>query len=486
MKIIMQFDPCVYKFAQLSAEKLIEALFYNVDREGAKPDIIVWETHRFLPSECENQNTDDYLQFRHRGLDMMRMDLAEPHKRGIQAYWHYRFSEVDRSWSDPGKRNAVKTAHPDWVIKTWTEEGLWNLASEELQQFKLDYIRKIMTQYDFDGICVDYLRHLPCLPVGRQWEYRDCATDFMAKLKTVMDSMNREIQVGAKLPENGKSCQIDGFDLETWCDRKLVDFVVAGSRTIDVDVRWFKQLADGNGIAVYPCWDTWHSSDAYHWQEEAFYRGTFANWLAQGADGIVGFNYISVPEEKREKWVVPGNLNRNFTDFYRQVKEAQHPETPKMYGAERRGGYPYCTGAGGTNTFAPLPLSIPNIGAASVVPLKVLEDCGGKKVQLRLVLSNAKEGKDSFLLWINGHEITRMETDFHHIDALIHWPEPQRYSGAGYCYTDHPAELLELKAEIPGKWMINGENQIAVTPIRLGFVGCADMINIERVEIRTE
>lgn len=486
MKIIMQYDPCVFKFTELRTEKLIEGLFYNVDQERAKPDIIIWETHRFLPSECENQNTDAYLQFRDRGLDMMRLILDETHKRGIKAYWHYRFSEVDRSWSDPGKRNAVKTAHPDWVIKTWTEEGLWNLASEELQQFKLDYIRKIMTQYDFDGICVDYLRHLPCLPVGRQWEYRDCATDFMAKLKTVMDSMNREIQVGAKLPENRKSCQIDGFDLETWCDRKLVDFVVAGSRTIDVDVRWFKQLADGNGIAVYPCWDTWHSSDAYHWQPEAFYRGVFANWIAQGADGIVGFNYISVPKNLRENWCSPGNLNRDFTDFYGQVKAAQDPDTAKILVAERRGGYPYCTGAGGTNTFAPLPLAIPNIGAAAEVPVKVPENCSGKTVILRLVLSNAKEGKDSFLVWINGKEISTVTADFHHIDALIHWPEHQRFSGAGYCYTDHPAELLELKAEIPTEWMLQGVNTVAVTPVRLGFVGCDDVINVERAEISVE
>ena len=74
--------------------------------------------------------------------------------------------------------------------------------------------------------------------------------------------------------------------------------------------------------------------------------------------------------------------------------------------------------------------------------------------------------------------ILRMETDFHHIDALIHWPEPQRHSGAGYCYTDKPAELLELKAEIPTEWMLQGVNTVAVTPVRLGFVRCDDVINV--------
>ncbi|MBR5460122.1 MAG: hypothetical protein IKV53_04575, partial [Clostridia bacterium] len=171
-------------------------------------------------SPCNNMPL--YEKCRREGVNIMQMIIDECHKRGIKAYLHHRFSEVDRNSSPEAKkhglatrngRNEIKYNHKDWVIKTWWQEGLWNLASKELQRFKLDYIKKTMSQYSFDGICIDYLRHLPCLPVGKQWEYRDCATEFMSTLRQELNELGRSIALGAKLPENGRACHEDGFDV---------------------------------------------------------------------------------------------------------------------------------------------------------------------------------------------------------------------------------------------------------------------------------
>ena len=168
-KLIMQFDAYYGDYSNSDPQELVKVLFYNIDHGHAKPEIILWETHPFLPDECPENNTKECNTFCARGIDMMRILIDETKKRGIKAYFHYRISEVDKGFrKNPPEWNSVKREHPDWCIKSWYWQGTWNLASEALQKFKLNYLEQILREYEFDGICVDFLRHLPCLPLGKQ------------------------------------------------------------------------------------------------------------------------------------------------------------------------------------------------------------------------------------------------------------------------------------------------------------------------------
>jgi len=487
MEILYQLDPSIGNFTGCDADEFVRAMFYNMDHDGSRIDTILWEHHRFLPAECPSNNMPEYLDFTARGIDIMERLIRETKARGMKAFLHHRFSEVDRSWSSPDVKNPIKAEHPDWLIRTWHEEGLWNMAVPEVRKFKLEYLGKILEKYDFDGICIDFLRHLPCLPVGYQWEHRQCVTAFLSALREIAVSTGKQIAIGAKIPENPESCCIDGFDVETWCREGVVDFLVCGSRTIDVDVLGFKKLAEGTTIKIYPCWDTWHSSDAHHWQEEAFYRGVFANWQAQDADGIVGFNYISASHGEMQKLLADENAScwptREVKEFARQITETEDFGNSFIFAAERRGGYPYSTGAGSSNFRAPLPLEIPNACISGTVSVPVFADMREREGRVRLLLSGAVEGKDTFRLWFNEREITDFTVDFSVKDPRIHWPEPQRRSGAGYSDADETAELLEITAKIPEGSLLCGKNAIRVLPIRAGFFDWHEVITIQRAEI---
>ena len=102
---------------------------------------------------------------------------------------------------------------------------------------------------------------------------------------------------------------------------------------------------------------------------------------------------------------------------------------------------------------------------------------------MRLLLSGAVEGKDTFRLWFNEREITDFAVDFSVKDPRIHWPEPQRRSGAGYSDADETAELLEITAKIPEGSLLCGKNAIRVLPIRAGFFDWHEVITIQRAEI---
>ncbi len=466
------------------AKRIEDCYFYNVDHCGMKVDAILWETHCFLPQEQALNNRDVYKFFVSRGLDMMAHLIDACHRRGIQAILHHRASEVEL-YDETGRKrplSPLKQARPDWVIKTWYDQGLWNFDNPELREFKLDYLESMMKTWDFDGICVDFARHTPLLPVGRQWDCRESLTAFMTGLRQRMEVIRPGLLVGAKVPESPRCCREDGFDISAWIQRGAVDFLELGSRTMAVDVPWYRSLTAGTGVEIYPCWDCFHSSDAMHLLGKAQYRGILGNWLAQGADGVVGFNFAPADYARMSTlgidnlWGCNEAINPDFGEYYEAFLDCTDPETNRICAAERRGGYPYTTGTAGTNCYAPLPKELPNDGTPAKIILKTA--FAGKTGTVRLVLSGAKVG-DCFQVFVNGRELEYLNLDFHHIDRQIFWPQPQRPSGRSYCFTEHPSELLEITAPVSGlRW----ENEItcAVTA-RQAFM--CDNIHLERVEI---
>ncbi len=474
-------------------EKIEECYFYNIDNGYAKVDAILWEGHPFLPQETESNNREIYNFFKDSGIDMMKYLIDACHRRGIKALFHNRASEVDYSHYKglKGKDgwNEIKLQHPDWVIKTWYCQGLWNFDVAAVRKLKIDYITKIMSEYNFDGVCIDFARHTPLLPVGRQWECRGSLTSFMSDLRNGMNKIRADIAIGAKVPENKEACFNDGFDIEEWTEKKLVDFFEIGSRTIDVRVDWYKEITKGTDIKLYPCWDVFHSSDAMHLLNKSAYRGIVSNWLGRGADGIVGFNFSPAPISQMKTigisntWGCDEEINPDYKELYEAFAESGKKEYSRKYMAERRGGYPYGTGSFGTNNLAPLPAQLPNDGAYLDIPLETLGALNNGKVSVRLVISNAKEGIDSFSVMLNGTELEAV-TDFQLIDDQIRYPKPQISSGRSYCRTETPSELLEITAEADGR-ILKDKNILSIAVIdRTDY--CADNINVERAEIITE
>ena len=485
-RFIIQMDTYTGELANIPEDKLIEWLFYCVDKKGVKVDTICWEGHCLYEQELPCYNTDIYRKFQSNGIDIMARIIEECHKRGIKAYCHHRFSEVELDLSSG--RNEIKQKHKDWVIKTWWQEGLWNLASKELQEFKLDYLTKIMKRYPFDGICIDFLRHLPCLPVGEQWEYRECATEFMGKLKNAMNSLGCGVEVGAKLPENGEACHADGFDVEEWVKNNIVDFVIAGSRSINPDIDWYKKTVYGTDTLVYTCWDAWHLSDGQHNQSEDFYRGMLSNWIAKGADGIVAFNFAPAPYEELAKLLPPEEilncLGQDYADFYNLFTEGNSCNKALKFTAERRGGYPFLTGCGGNNVLAPLPAPIPNDETPLEIKIDVCGDFEDRNAEVRFVITNAKSSCDKFKVFLNGAPIENFSENYSYKDEQIFWPEPQPEIYTANCLNTNPHHILEIKGRVDGSLVKNGSNKLSIAVIdRTNYFLDSDSINVERAEI---
>ena len=121
-------------------------------------------------------------------------------------------------------------------------------------------------------------------------------------------------------------CHFDGSDVARWAKEKLVDIFVLGCRSSDVDIEDFRRITVETDIKLYPSWDEHHASDGYHEAPIEVWRGVFANWWMQGADGVHTFNLTySSPEVEAglglkcrysshspERWEVLCQINREI------------------------------------------------------------------------------------------------------------------------------------------------------------------------------
>ncbi|MCC7262948.1 MAG: family 10 glycosylhydrolase [Candidatus Latescibacteria bacterium] len=238
------------------------------------------------------------LRWRQAGTDLAEVIVAESHRRGLEAFWEYRLNGADREIdvSTPA-RHPLKDEHPEWLLPgSWWKPGLWNFAVPEVRQYKLAILREVAERYDLDGLNLDFGRHPPYLPAGHQWEHREALTDFVWQvrqmLQGVAETRRRPFLLAVRVADTVPGCHFDGMDIETWVQRNLIDLIVIGTRSIQVDLAGFRQLAAGSHVKLYPCIDQHHSPDGYHAvADPRFLRGVAANWWHQGADGIAAFNF---------------------------------------------------------------------------------------------------------------------------------------------------------------------------------------------------
>ena len=184
-RIVVQYD-CQTEF-DLDFDSWIAYRFAYADEPGTQIDALWWDMGRlgnvFYPSKLLNRLENRSLErWRRQGIDLVGRLVEETKKRKLEIFWHHRVSEVDLDSEGAGAAwksgpDPLKRVHPDWVLKTWWKHGLWNFAVPQVRQLTVESLREVVGRYDFDGVQIDFSRHIPCLPPGRQWELRHHVTE---------------------------------------------------------------------------------------------------------------------------------------------------------------------------------------------------------------------------------------------------------------------------------------------------------------------
>ncbi len=289
------------------------------------------------------------------GINIARVYLEETRKRGIECFYSYRISDGS-SHTEFGKDFA--TAHPDWVVEDEWGNKKWNFAIAEVRARKLSILQELAEDYDFDGLEVDFARGPVNLPAGRQWANRWAVSQFLRDLRAVTlkveQRRGRPFLLAARVPDTLVGCHFDGLDVKTWVKDNLVDILVLGVRSYELEIERFRHLIGDKPIKVFATLDDHHCTDGYSWPPIEVLRGVVANWWQQGMDTLQTFNWGTASPEVREKTGM--FVHQAYFDdsdriqVYQQAyRELGSPETlrykDKTFVVQRRGG----GGSGGTN-----------------------------------------------------------------------------------------------------------------------------------------
>lgn len=473
-----------------------DAVFSYVDEPGSQIDAIWWDiggcaTGAAYPSKVVSREAAPLVQqWLREGLDWVAELVKETRRRKREVFWNHRISEVDIL---PGGGHAkqpdpLKLEHPDWVVPaSWWPHGMWNLAVKGLREHKVALLRELATRYDLDGIQIDFARHVPVLPVGRQWELRGHVTEFMRMTRRMLLEVARQrgrpFLLAARVPQTLDGCRADGFDVKTWAEQWLVDVLTLGSRTMDAAVEGLR-AAVGRAVQLQPCFDDHHATDGYRYASIEFLRGVFANHFQRGADSVVAFNWaIGTPEVAR---LVGGEIAplTHQTAFKEVGDRRTLAGKDKMFAVERRGGYPWAEGFFNRNDTAPLPAPLASDGRSAEFALRISDspNAANASVMLRCILFRATE-KDEFAIRMNGVPLSINLRDAEWKDAQIFSPAPTPASGGKGQYRVNPKQrLLCLDCHVPrGAWR-RGPNRVEIRVTSRGASPTGDSIQLEKLE----
>jgi len=501
-RIVVQFD--AHTLMGMDMARWLDYRFNYADEPESQIDSLWWDIGAFgnavYPSTVlEPFAHEGLVQWWSQGIDWVKEVVDACHKRNLEAFWHHRICEVELVTQGVGANrdtpHPLKVAHPDWILPTWWKHGLLNLAVPEVRDYKLRVLREVAENYDFDGMQLDFARHIPCLPPGQQWELREHVTDLMRRMRLMLldvgEKRGRPFLFAAKVPRSLEGCRVDGFDVAQWAKEGLVDILTLGTRSMDVDIAAYRKIVAGKNIKLQPCFDDHHTSDAYQYPPIELFRGTFGNWWQQGADSVCTFNWSNAtPEECQEVGARPG------PDSHRQAyHEIGSPDTlrgkDKMFAVERRGGYPWAEGYFGRNDDAPLPAMLPDRGEAIAFPIRNCDDLPAvvealNRVFLRLILFGAAEG-DAIEARVNGVTVPLSSSDGAWKDKLIFSPKLQPPSGGADHVTVNPNQrLLRLDYGVDPAHCRVGENRVEVRVASRAADSGAAPLKLEKVELHVE
>ncbi|MFN0167450.1 MAG: hypothetical protein ACKV22_13545 [Bryobacteraceae bacterium] len=497
-RIAVQYDAADHRHVALPTGEWLKYVFAFVDEPGSQIDSILWDIGlgdwAVYPSKVLAPTRDTQIvKWRAAGFDWVDALVRACRERKIEVLWNHRFSEVDiapEGGLEMKLMHPLKEKHPDWVIKSWWWQGLWNAAAPGLREYKVRQLRELVENYPLDGIRIDFARHVPCLPPGRQWEMRDHVTGFLRMTRSMLLDAERRtgrpLLLGVKVPRTLEGCRIDGFDIEAWARENLVDILTLGSRSIDVDIEAFRRVTAGTNMKLQPCLDDHHATDGYRYPPIEFFRGVFSNWWAQGADSVSTFNWGSAPAEWATRvggFAGPASQQQ----AYHEVGSAQTMAfKDKLFAVERRGGYPWAEGFFGRNDTAPLPVVLANDGRPESFVIRVSDDASGPRFRdaaLRLVLFRAG-ARDQLEVLLNDQRLEAPARDAGWKDPQIFSPKPQPNSGGTGDYRIDPGQqLLRLEYSLQAGQLRKGRNSVRIRVVEREPFRPGHDIQVEKVEI---
>ncbi len=304
--------------AQL-AESSVDAYVQEVYFDGYS---MFYRTNRCAYWETESLSRFD--QMLADGVVPLDIYIDEAHKHGMPLLAGFRMN--DRH----GNNVALFKTHPDWMIEE-LGHGV-DFALPEVRDWFFSIVEEVPNRFDVDGIEFNFTRHGFCFPPATSAESHSIMTDLMRRVRQMLDaageSRGRQLLFGARVPPSLSGCIDLGFDIPTWIDEKIIDFVAPTSyHRTDYNALYdeFVDLARKTDCLVYPALegDVPGRVDVVSMNQS---RAAVHNFYGAGADGFSTHNYDAYMWGQHRSRLMPG-VTSNYPDALERFKILRDPET---------------------------------------------------------------------------------------------------------------------------------------------------------------
>lgn len=284
---------------------------------------------------------DRILGYIHRGGDPVRETLEACRRNGKAFFISYRMNDQhyvsDLTWPT---HNAFWREHPEYWLgdsdappaKGGDQVRLFNYMIPEVRDYYFSILRELCTNYDVDGVELDFQRYPRFFRSNDLERGREVMTAFVRRIKMMMEDIGRQrgksLKLSIRIPETLAKCEKAGLDIPTWDRLRLVEMINVSSfyvHTIELGIEEFRAATSYGKIYGEMNYLTYQASgekkgSGRRYTTFEIYRASALNLFHRGVDGLSMFNYDYVPGERR--FAMAEGLKRiTDVDFLRQVSK---------------------------------------------------------------------------------------------------------------------------------------------------------------------
>jgi len=279
------------------------------------------------------------------GIDPLRVMVDYCKQHGLEVFCSFRMNDTHDGAANADapvifNANPLKVNHPEYLIGTSSSKpkyGAWTAVDygrPEIRELAFQFAQEVCTNYDVDGIELDFFRH----PVffkstgsgaAATVAERTAMTQLMQRIRTMTDEVGyrraRPILIAMRVPDSVDYCRAIGLELDAWLATDLLDLLVVSGYFQLRDWDYSVALARQYGVKVYPSLDECRLSNtaakALRTTDLA-YRGRAANVWGFGADGVYMFNFTDPQSPLWRQMGEPEVLAGLDKDYFGSIRGA--------------------------------------------------------------------------------------------------------------------------------------------------------------------
>ncbi len=233
------------------------------------------------------------------GTDQIREVVNHGRQMGLRVHPSLKLQSCDRPGSD--RCGILKWHRADEVCMLEKDdhhpryEWCYDYAHPEVREDKLNVLREIMSEYEAEGMELDFMFVPKYFKTGEEDKHAQDMTDFLADVRRLADEVGdvqeRKITVAARVFHQREANLRLGLDVETWLANGSLDMVVGqmSEQFMDAgafDVGWLVDAAQASDTGTYvrPTRRVYDERTAV--PELEMYRAFAQTARRQGADGL--------------------------------------------------------------------------------------------------------------------------------------------------------------------------------------------------------